>query len=144
MRSEEKLVICLGFMAKWTLQSLRGNYAMALNEEDHRLYTITRKVPMMVVFDTESGKEVARLPAAGECDDVFFDASRKRIYVIGAQGFVSAFQQNDPAHYELVENVSSNVGVRTGFFYVKRDRLYVGVPAHGNEPAQVWAYETED
>ncbi len=133
-----------GVVTRWPLQGLKGNYAMALNEDDHRLYTVTRKIPMMVVLDTESGKEIARLPAAGECDDVYFDASRKRIYVIGAQGFISVFQQNDPDHYELVENVPSNVGVRTGFFYAKRDRLYVGVPAHGNEPAQVWTYEAED
>jgi DNA-binding beta-propeller fold protein YncE len=133
-----------GTMTKWPLQGLRGNYAMALNEEDHRLYTITRKVPMMVALDTENGKEVARLPAAGECDDTYFDASRKRIYVLGAQGFISVFQENDPDDYELIENVPSNVGVRTGFFYAKRDRLYVGVPAHGSEPAQVWTYEAED
>jgi DNA-binding beta-propeller fold protein YncE len=128
----------------WSLQGLRGNYAMALDEDDHRLFTVTRKVPMLVVLDTESGKEVARLPAAGECDDVFFDASRKRIYVVGAQGMISVFQQVDPQHYELVENVPSNIGVRTGYFFAKRDRLYVGVPAHGAEPAQVWTYEAED
>ena len=40
---------------------------------------------MMVVLNTETGNEVARLRAAGECDDVFFDASRKRIYVIGGK-----------------------------------------------------------
>ena len=78
-----------GAVTKWPLQGLRSNYAMALNEPDHRLFTITRKTPMMVVLDTESGKEVARLRAAGECDDVFFDASRKRIYVIGGEGFIS-------------------------------------------------------
>jgi hypothetical protein len=94
--------------------------------------------------DSESGKEVARLPAAGECDDVYFDAARKRIYAIGAQGFVSVFQQNDPDHYTLVDNVPSRIGVRTGFFYSRRDRLYVSVPAQGNEPAQVWTYEAED
>jgi hypothetical protein len=54
------------------------------------------------------------------------------------------FQENDPDHYELIENVLSNVGVRTGYFYAKRDRLYVGVPAHGSESAQVWTYEAED
>src|SRR3984893_15150887 len=72
-----------GAVTKWPLKGLRANYAMALNEDDHRLFTITRKIPMMVVLDTQSGNEVARLRAAGECDDVFFDASRKRIYVIG-------------------------------------------------------------
>jgi DNA-binding beta-propeller fold protein YncE len=133
-----------GAVTKWPLKGLRSNYAMALNEEDHRLFTITRKTPMMVVLNTETGNEVARLRAAGECDDVFFDASRKRIYVIGAEGFISVFQQNDPDHYELVANVPSGIGIRTGFFFTRRDRFYLGVPAKGSEPAQVWTYEAED
>jgi len=133
-----------GAVAKWPLKGLRANYAMALNEEDHRLFTITRKTPMMVVLNTETGKEVARLRAAGECDDVFFDASRKRIYVIGAEGFISVFQQHDPDHYELISNIPSGIGIRTGYFFARRDRFYVGVPAKGSEPAQVWTYEAED
>jgi DNA-binding beta-propeller fold protein YncE len=133
-----------GTATKWPLKGLRANYAMALNEEDHRLFTITRKAPMMVVLDTQTGNEVARLRAAGECDDVFFDASRKRIYVIGAEGFISVFQQNDPDHYELIANVPSGIGIRTGFYFTNRDRFYVAVPAKGSEPAQVWTYELED
>jgi DNA-binding beta-propeller fold protein YncE len=133
-----------GAVTKWPLKGLRANYAMALNEEDHRLYTITRKTPALVVLDTQTGNEVARLRAAGECDDVFFDASRKRIYVIGGEGSISVFQQTDPDHYDLITNVPSGIGIRTGYFYTKRDRFYVGVPAKGNEPAQVWTYEAED
>jgi DNA-binding beta-propeller fold protein YncE len=133
-----------GAVTKWPLKGLRGNYAMALNEEDHRLFTISRKPPMMVVLDTQTGNEVARLRAAGECDDVFFDASRKRIYVIGGEGVISVVQQNDPDHYESVANVPSSIGIRTGYFFTRRDRFYVGVPAKGNEPAQVWTYEAQD
>lgn len=133
-----------GAATKWPLKGLRGNYAMALNEEDHRLFTVTRKTPMMVVLNTQTGTEVVRLRAAGECDDVYFDAARKRIYVIGAEGFISIFQQNDPDHYSEVARVPSGIGIRTGYFFARRDRLYVGVPAKGNEPAQVWTYEAED
>ena len=133
-----------GVVTKWPLKGLRGNYAMALNEADHRLFTITRKTPMIVVLNIETGSEVARLRAAGECDDVFFDASRKRIYVIGGEGIVSVFQQNDPDHYELIANVPSGIGIRTGYFFAKRDRFYVGVPAKGSEPAQIWTFEAED
>jgi DNA-binding beta-propeller fold protein YncE len=133
-----------GTVAKWPLKGLRGNYAMALNEADHRLFVITRKTPMMVVIDTQTGNEIARLRAAGECDDVFFDASRKRVYVIGGEGFISVFQQDDPAHYSLIQNVPSAIGVRTGFWFAKRDRFYVAVPAKGNDPAQIWTYEAED
>jgi DNA-binding beta-propeller fold protein YncE len=133
-----------GAVTKWPLEGLKGNYAMALNEEDHRLFTVTRKTPMLVVLDTQTGNEVAHLRAAGECDDVFFDASRKRIYVIGGEGIISVIQQKDPDHYELIANVPTAIGIRTGFFFSKRDRLYVGVPAKGNDPAQVWTFEAED
>jgi DNA-binding beta-propeller fold protein YncE len=133
-----------GAVTKWPLKGLKGNYAMALNEEDHRLFTVTRKTPMLVVLDTQTGNEVTRLRAAGECDDVYFDASQKRIYVIGGEGIISVIQQKDPDHYELIANVPTTVGVRTGYWYAKRDRFYVGVPAKGNEPAQVWTLEAED
>src|SRR6516165_1964209 len=133
-----------GAVTKWPLKGLWGNYAMALDEENNRLFTITRKTPMMVVLNTETGGEVARLRSAGECDDVFFDASRKRVYVIGGSGVISVFQEVDPNHYELVADVPTGIGIRTGYFYAKRDRLYAGVPAKGNEPAQVWTFEAED
>jgi hypothetical protein len=57
-----------GVVAKWPLKNLRGNYAMALDEESHRVFTITRKTPILVVLNTQTGAEVARLRAAGECN----------------------------------------------------------------------------
>src|SRR2546430_4081807 len=32
-----------------------------------------------------TGKTVQRLPAVGDCDDVFYDYNRKRIYAIGGR-----------------------------------------------------------
>jgi len=98
---------------------------------------------MLIVLNTQTRNEVTRLRAAGECDDVFFDTSRMRIYVIGGEGLISVFQQNDHDHYELIANIPSGIGIRTRYFYTRRDRFYVGVPARGNEPAQVWTYEAE-
>ncbi len=131
-------------VTKWPLNGLRGNYDMALDNMGHRLFVITRKPPMMAVLDTTTGKEVSRLPAAGESDDVYFDASRKRIYVIGAAGFLTVIQQDDPDRYHEIASIPTGVGVRTGYFFASRDRLYLGVPATGNEPAQVWTYEAQD
>jgi hypothetical protein len=47
-----------GAVTKWPLKGLRANYAIALNEEDHRLFTFTRKTPMLVVLNTQTGNEV--------------------------------------------------------------------------------------
>jgi hypothetical protein len=74
----------------------------------------------------------------GSCDDIYFDAERKRIYAIGGEGFISVVQQNDPDHYALSANIPSAVGVRTGIFFGAS--LYVGVPEAGLEPAQIWNY----
>ncbi len=133
-----------GAIDKWPLKGVRGNYAMALNEADHRIFVCTRKIPMFLAFDTTSGKEIARLPSTGSCDDVYYDARRKRVYVLGAEGFISVCQQNTPDQYELLANVPSQIGARTGYLFVQRDRLYVGVPARGVEPAQIWTYEVQD
>src|SRR5882762_2903290 len=107
-----------GELTKWGLNGVKANYPM--------------------VLDTNTGKEVARVPVGGSCDDVYYDAERKRIYAIGGEGFISVVQQNDADHYTLSANIPSAVGVRTGIFY--GTSLYVGVPASGLEPAQIWNY----
>lgn len=134
-----------GAVTKWPIHGARGNFAMALNEADHRLYTVTRKPPYLIVLNTDTGQEVARVPGvAGECDDVYFDAARKRVYIIGGVGVISVVQEKDPDHYQLIENVPSTVGARTGYWSPQHDRLYVGVQAEGNLPAQLFGYEAEN
>ena len=133
-----------GEVTKWPLKGLRGNFPTALDEKDHRLFTVTRKPPMLVVLDTQTGKEVARMRTSGDSDDVFFDASRKRIYVAGGQASISVYQMNDPDHYSLIEKVPTTIGARTAYFFAARDQLYVGIPAKGSEPSQIWAFGPQE
>lgn len=135
-----------GKVTKWPLPGgLRGNYAMTFDEADHRLFTVTRKDPMLIVFNTRTGQVVSLVPGiVGEADDAFYDAARKRIYIIGGQGFVSVVQQMTADRYGLIANVPTKVGARTGYFDVRMDRLYVGVQAEGDEPAEVMGFEAED
>ncbi|HYT19580.1 MAG TPA: YncE family protein [Candidatus Polarisedimenticolia bacterium] len=127
-----------GELTKWDLNGVKANYPMALHEDDHRLFVVTRRPPFLMVLDTNTGKEVARVPIGGSCDDVYYDAERKRIYAIAGEGFISVVQQHDPDHYTLSANIPSAIGVRTGIFY--GTSLYVGVPAGGLEPARIWNY----
>lgn len=134
-----------GQVTRWPLRGLSGNFAMALDEADHRIFSATRKVPALVVFDTGTGKQVAQVSdLVGEADDVYFDSARKRIYVIGGQGFVSVVQQITPDRYGLIANVPTRVGARSGYWNESHDRLYVGVQAEGNQPAEILGFEAED
>ena len=127
-----------GALTKWELNGAKANFPMALDEDDHRLFVVTRRPPLLIVLDTDTGKEIARVPVGGSCDDVYFDPDRKRIYALGGEGFISVVQQNDPNHYALKANIPTTVGVRTGVFF--GTSLYAGVPAAGLEPAQIWNY----
>jgi hypothetical protein len=131
-----------GQLTNWNINGAKANLPMALDEDSHRLFVGTRRPPLLIVLSTETGKELARLPIGGSCDDLYFDAERKRIYALGGEGYISVIQQNDPDHYSLAANIPSAVGVRTGIFF--GSSLYVGVPTAGLEPAQIWNYAVPD
>jgi len=131
-------------VSEWLLPGLKANFPMALDETDHRLFIGTRKPARLAVIDTASGKVIVNIPCAGDMDDLYYDTSRKRIYVPGGEGFISVFQQNNPDHYESMGKIPSAVGARTGLWYEKRDRLYLAVPGRANQGAELWVYEAQD
>lgn len=133
-----------GKVTKWPLKGLRGNYPMQIDEKNHRLFTATRKPPMLVVLDTETGKEVARLRTSGDSDDLFYDASRNRIYVAGGQASISVYDIHDPDHYSFLERIPTTIGARTAYFFASRDLFYLGVPAKEGQPSQIWAFGPQE
>jgi len=83
-------------LARWPVTSSKNNFPMALDETHHRLFVGCWAPPRLLVFDTGTGKEVASDEIAGSTDDLFFDSSRGRVYVLTSQDFLEVFQQKDP------------------------------------------------
>jgi hypothetical protein len=124
----------------WGTGGPLANYPMALDERDHRLFVVTRFPARLIVLDTDQGKRVAALPAIGDCDDVFYDERRHRIYAIGGEGGISVFQQRDADHYDELGRIKTVSGARTGFFSADLDRLYVAVRKHESQSAEIRVY----
>jgi len=134
-----------GALAKWVLNGAKANFPMILDESNHRLFVVTRTPPLVVVLNTDTGKEVARVRVKAASDNAYFDAARKRIYVICGEGYISVIQQNDQDHYALVENIPTIAGARTGGLLGAN--LYVGVPSGSTgatDPAQLWVYQAQE
>src|ERR1700681_1619691 len=72
-------------LTSWPITKGKTNVAMALDEDNHRLFVACRSGDL-VVFDTTSGKEIATLPITKGVDDLVFDKDNKRIYS-AADGF---------------------------------------------------------
>ena len=124
-------------IATWQIGMALANYPMALDQGDHRLFVITRFPARLLVFDTNTGKTIQRLPAVGDCDDVFYDQARKRIYASGGEGGIWVFEQQDPDHYKESARITTVEGARTGFFSPELDRLFLAVRRKGAQAAQV-------
>jgi DNA-binding beta-propeller fold protein YncE len=129
-------------LARWPVTTATSNFPMALDEAHHRLLVGTRTPARLLVFDTESSKIVASPEMVGDSDDLFYDASKSRAYVIGCEGFVDVWQQNDADHYVRISRYPTAPGARTGFFVPEWGRLFVAVPHRGQQAAEILVYET--
>jgi DNA-binding beta-propeller fold protein YncE len=128
-------------IATWNIGEKSANFPMALDEADHRLFVATRRPALLLIFDTQAGTRKGDLPIGGDADDLFYDAKRKRLYAICGEGVIDVVQQQDADHYVRAAEVRTLRGARTGLFVPSRDALYVAVPAHAGEPAEIRAYE---
>ena len=127
--------------ATWPVGQFRANFPMALAEAQHRLFVGTRNPARLVVFDTESGKQVTALNISSDTDDVFFDQDNKRIYVSAGQGNVDVINQVDADHYQTAAKIATASGARTSLFVADLHRLFLAVPHRGAQEAAIRVYD---
>jgi DNA-binding beta-propeller fold protein YncE len=127
----------------WKTDLAFGNFPMAIDEPNHRLFVGCRLPPKLVVLDTDSGDVVAKIDISGDSDDVFYDAKRHRIYTICGAGKIDVVEQIDPKTYKTSTKVDTAEGARTGLFVPERDALFVAVPHRGSQQAEIRWYEIE-
>jgi len=86
-------------LATWPIPGAKANFPMALDEQGGRLFVGARPPAVLLVYNTDTGKNVARLPIGGDADDVFFDAQRKRVYVICGSGRIDVLRRKTADRY---------------------------------------------
>jgi DNA-binding beta-propeller fold protein YncE len=130
-------------VAMWKTDLAFGNFPMALDETNHRLFVGCRLPAKLVVLNTESGEIVAKIDISGDTDDVFYDGKRHRIYAICGAGKIDIIEQTNANTYKASAKVDTANGARTGLFVPERDTLFVAVPHRGSQQAEIRAYQIE-
>ena len=131
----------LKVISTWPVTSAKANFPMALDEANHRMFVGCRRPAKALVYDTTTGKEVASFEIVGDTDDLFYDASRKRLYVSGGEGYIDVFQQQDGNRFTRLAHVATAAGARTSLFVADQNRLYLAVPHRGGQKAEIRIYE---
>ncbi len=121
-------------ITQYTLTMSANNTPLALDAANHRLFIGCRKEPMVVVLDTETGKEISSVPIAGGIDDLSFDAKRKHMYASCGDGYLVVIQQQDADHYKELARIEVPKGTKTSYFDPGTSRLYVAVPRQEGKP----------
>ena len=123
-------------VTRWKTGACQANYPMALDESSHRLFVGCRRPASLALFDTSDGKPLGSVPVVGDTDDLFYDATRQRLYVIGGEGFIDIVQrESDSLH--RVGRLPTRDGARTGTWIGEQRRLHVAVPARRGQPAEI-------
>jgi DNA-binding beta-propeller fold protein YncE len=128
--------------ARWSSLGCRSNYPMALDETSMRVFIGCRSPARLAVLDSRSGELATSVNIVGDTDDLFFDAARQRVYVIGGEGFVDVLQRRGDAA-ERTKRVATRAGARTGLWVGSNSRLYVAVPARDGQVAEARVFEAQ-
>jgi hypothetical protein len=131
-------------VATWPVADAQGNAPIALDEAHHRLFVGARQPAKLIVFDTTTGKPVTDIAINGDTDDLFYDAAHKRIYVSCGEGFIDVIDQQGADRYQLRARIPTVAGARTSTFSSELNVFYLGVPRHGNDPAEIRVFKVEN
>src|SRR5437870_6259562 len=130
-------------IATWKTDLAFGNFPMALDETNHRLFVGCRLPAKLVVLNTDSGDVVTKIDISGDPDDVFYDSKRHRIYATCGAGKIDIIEQTGADAYRALAKIDTADGARTGLFVPERDTVFVAVPHRGSQQAEIRAYRVE-
>lgn len=94
---------------------------------------------MLIVFDTDSGKQITQLESVPSIDGVWYDATRKRVYVTG-NGLIAVYDQKGADDYTPMVKIASESDSQPSLWVPQFDRLYISVMQAGSRAAEILVY----
>ena len=125
--------------ALWGRPGTLANFPMALDGGHGRILVACRMPAKLLMMDATSGVVTARISTVGDADDLFYDATRGIVYVIGG-GFVDVVKAGPGDKLSSVAHVPTARGARTGLFVPEWNELLVAAPRSGTRPARLMVY----
>jgi DNA-binding beta-propeller fold protein YncE len=126
----------------WPVTLGKRNVAMAFDPATHRLFVACRS-GVIVVIDSETGKELQTLPIGTGVDDLIFDPASKRIYAACGSGVISVYHEAVPNRYTHLGDVAAARGSKNEVLVPRLHRLFTTIPPHEDSPGEVYVYQVQ-
>jgi hypothetical protein len=132
----------LKLTAKWSKLLPRANFPMAYDKAQHRIIVGYRAPAKLMVYDSETGKELFSAPMVGDVDDLYWDAKNKSVYISGGGGAVNIFKQTNDTTYQKIADIKTRNGARTSLLVPESGLFLIAARADGDQPAALLVYKT--
>lgn len=135
---EDKSEVCMINVKTWKVEQTwpispgEGPSGLALDNENHRLFSATDK--LMVVLDAETGKVITSLPTGDRVDGAGFDTGLKRAYSSCGEGVLTVVQEENMNSFKVLANVPTQAGAKTISVSSKTHRIYLSTAEFGPTP----------
>jgi DNA-binding beta-propeller fold protein YncE len=117
----------------WPIGPGQEPSGLALDNENHRLFSVCSNKLMMVV-DAVSGKVITTLPIGRGCDGAAFDPQYKRAYASNGEGTLTVVQVINENSFKVIETVPTQRGART--IALDKTSHHIYLPTAEFEPAE--------
>jgi DNA-binding beta-propeller fold protein YncE len=121
------------------LVSAAANFPLAVDEKAQCLFVACRSPGRLLVLSTAESDEIAQADLHRDCDDVFYDAARHRVYASCGEGYIDVFSVDRPGAIKRIESIATAAGARTSGF--DGDHLYLAVQQRAGHEAEIRVYD---
>lgn len=133
----------LRLASKWTHLGAQSNFPMAVDRQRHRFFVACRAPAQLLELREDSAAVLQRIGTVGDADDLFWDETRNRLYVVGGEGYVEVVNAAPNAQMKSVGHIATAAGARTGLLVPAWNKLIVAAPHRGTEPARLLVFDVE-
>lgn len=124
----------------WHISNASSNFPIALDEEDHYLFSGFRNPPVIAVYDIKLSKEISRFETKEDVDDIFYDTSDKLVFISSGEGFLQVFKHEYNNEYKLLQEIKTSRRARTSLFVPELKEVFVAAPGNGNKEAGILVF----
>jgi hypothetical protein len=101
------------------------------------------RVPAKIIaLDGKSGRELSILASSTGADDLFFDPTARRAYLISGEGAIDQAELTADGMLRAVTVTRTVSGAKTGLLNPNNGLLYIGIPG-SLAPASIRIYQTK-
>jgi DNA-binding beta-propeller fold protein YncE len=129
-------------LSTWTLNAVKGNTPLAYDDADDLLLVGCRTPAKLLVLNAKTGEEIASAPTSTGADDLFYDPSTHRAYLIAGSGAIDSFNVSADGKLHVLAATHTSTGAKTGLLSPGNDDLYIGIPG-ADAPAAVRVYRSQ-